>query len=138
MLVYQVVLPGSLVPVALQSLHNDITGGHLGVDRLREKVRVRFFWPGWGNEIEQWVRQCEACNMYKTTGTAPRAPMCRVQAFRPFEKVGIDLIGLLPIILNGHHHIMVIVDYFSKWAEAFPIPDKESSTATKILVEPFI
>ncbi|XP_064383396.1 uncharacterized protein LOC135332020 [Halichondria panicea] len=39
-------------------------------------------------------------------------------------QVGIDLIGPLPITPNGSKYVVTLVDYFSKWAEAAPLPDK--------------
>ena len=38
----QVVLPKSLVPKVLRQLHNSVTGGHLGIQKLQAKVKDRF------------------------------------------------------------------------------------------------
>ena len=32
-------------------------------------------------------------------------------------------------------HILVLMDHFTKWCEAFPTPDQKASTVTKILVD---
>lgn len=47
---------GSLVPKVLAQLHDDTTGGHLGVQKLQGKVKDRFYWPGWFSDVKQWVR----------------------------------------------------------------------------------
>ena len=39
-------------------------------------------------------------------------------------QVGIDLIGPLPTTSNGNKYVVTLVDYFSKWPEASPLPDK--------------
>lgn len=39
-------------------------------------------------------------------------------------QVGIDLIGPLPTTSNGNKYMVTLVDYFSKWPEASPLPDK--------------
>ena len=39
-------------------------------------------------------------------------------------QIGIDLIGPLPVTPSGKKYILTVIDYFSKWAEAFPLPDK--------------
>ena len=36
----------SLVPRILKSIHSSPTGGHLGIFKTVEKVRERFYWPG--------------------------------------------------------------------------------------------
>ena len=39
-------------------------------------------------------------------------------------QVGIDLIGPLPWTEPDNRYIVTLVDYFSKWPEAAPLPDK--------------
>ena len=39
-------------------------------------------------------------------------------------QVVIDLIGPLPTTSNGNKYMVTLVDYFSKWPEASPLPDK--------------
>ena len=41
-------------------------------------------------------------------------------------QIGIDLIGPLPESQAGNKYILTVIDYFSKWAEAFPLPDKSA------------
>ncbi|MCH8070039.1 MAG: transposase family protein, partial [Candidatus Marinimicrobia bacterium] len=45
---------------------------------------------------------------------------------QPWKRIGLDLMGPLPRTEQGYRHIMVIVDYFSKWVEAFPLRTKSS------------
>lgn len=39
-------------------------------------------------------------------------------------QVGMDLIGPMPETPRGNKYIITLTDYFSKWAEAAPLPDK--------------
>eukprot|EP00731_Ephydatia_muelleri_P028242 Em0019g1115a len=41
-----------------------------------------------------------------------------------WHKVGIDLIGPLPLIAKGNKYIVTLLDYFNKWPEASPLPNK--------------
>jgi hypothetical protein len=52
----QLVVPCSHIMIILQQLHND--SGHLAVHRTTEKVKERFYWPGYETDIECWVREC--------------------------------------------------------------------------------
>lgn len=53
----------------------------------------------------------------------------------PWERVGVDFLGPLPITKQGNRYIMVCIDYLSKWVEAFPVPDQTARTTAKVLLE---
>jgi hypothetical protein len=41
------------------------------------------------------------------------------------ERVALDLIGPLPLSHKGNKYVLIVSDYFTKWAEDYPIPDWE-------------
>ena len=43
----------------------------------------------------------------------------------PFERIAIDIAGPFPVTDDGNEHIMVVGDYFTKWVEAYAIPNQE-------------
>ena len=45
-----------------------------------------------------------------------------------------DIMGPLLISECGSRYMLVIVDYFTKWAEAFPLPDQEAETVADVFV----
>ena len=49
----------------------------------------------------------------------------------------IDLIGPLPTTSNSNKYMMTLVGYFSKWLEAFPLPDKSAFGIAMFLFELF-
>ncbi|KAL7841546.1 hypothetical protein SRHO_G00252370 [Serrasalmus rhombeus] len=134
----RVVVPKELVPELLKNLHNTKTGGHLRVNKLKEKVRIRFFWPGWAHDVTEWCMKCELCAVYKSSGPEPRAPLHPIRATYPFERVGIDIVGPLPITPRENQYILVVADYFSKWCEAFALKNQEADTVARVVVEQFI
>ena len=52
-------------------------------------------------------------------------------------QVGIDMIGPLPLTKKGNRYIVTLVDYFSKWPEAAPLPDKTAPGVALFLYELF-
>ena len=46
----------------------------------------------------------------------------------PLERVVIDIVGPLPVTYDGIEYIMVLCDYFSKWVEAYAIPNHTAQT----------
>ena len=56
----QVVLPRTLVPKVLAQLHNAVTAGHLGVQKLQAKVKDRFYWLGWFGDVKRGSLDCSS------------------------------------------------------------------------------
>ena len=42
----------------------------------------------------------------------------------PNGRVGVDIIEVLPTTPGGNRFVMVVVDYFTKWLEAYAIPNQ--------------
>ena len=56
----------------------------------------------------------------------------------PLQLVAVDIMGPLPETSNGNKYILVAEDYFTRWLEAWPIPNQETKTvAEKLLNEMF-
>lgn len=64
--------------------------------------------------------------MFKPTNLGSAKEMMSVIAPYPFAQWGIDLVGALKKRTNQKTHILVVVDYFTKWAEVEAL----SSTTT--------
>ena len=56
----------------------------------------------------------------------------------PFERIAIDIAGPFPVTKDGNKYILVAMDYFSKWPEAYAIPNQESVTVAQVLVDNLI
>ena len=50
-----------------------------------------------------------------------------------WHQVGMDLIGPLKETPRGNKYIVTLTDYFSKWAEAAPLPDKCALGVSKFI-----
>ena len=53
----------------------------------------------------------------------------------PYERWYIDLTGPHPMSDRGSVYILTCLDSFTKWAEAFPLRNKEAETVAKVLVQ---
>ncbi|GBM29862.1 Retrovirus-related Pol polyprotein from transposon 412 [Araneus ventricosus] len=48
--------------------------------------------------------------------------------------MSLDILGPFPVTTKGNRYVLVLMDYFTKWPEAIPIPDQEASTVAEELV----
>jgi len=44
----------------------------------------------------------------------------------PLDVVAVDILSGLPLTPDGMKYILVLTDYFTKWACAFSLPDAEA------------
>uniref|UniRef100_A0A8C0XU21 Integrase catalytic domain-containing protein n=1 Tax=Cyprinus carpio carpio TaxID=630221 RepID=A0A8C0XU21_CYPCA len=98
----------------------------------------RFYWLGWFGDVKRWCRECVDCGSRKAVGKQWRAPLQSVVTSRPYERVAVDILGPLPETPKENKYIVVIGDYFSRWTEAFPLPNQEAETVAKLLVEQWV
>ncbi|BHF69465.1 hypothetical protein SprV_0301251000 [Sparganum proliferum] len=113
------VVPGCLIESVLAELHAEL--GHCGQKRTELAARARFWWPQLRASTYHFCQSCDTCASFKSAVPAPRAPMQPMTTGFPGERVGLDIIGPLPISVRGYEYILVMVDYFTKWVEAVPL-----------------
>ena len=65
-------------------------------------------------------------------------PRREVRFWCAFGKVGLRYSGPLPISDLGNKYLLIVEDYFSKWTEAYPIPNQEVKTVADVLVHEFV
>ena len=131
----QMLVPPAYRQEILQQAHQKFTGGHMGELRTLEQVRRRGYWPGWAADTRRFCRRCPECSSYKR-GTAPKqGQLQKMTVGMPWERIGVDITGPHPKSRNGYKYILTVTDYFSKWADAFPIRNQEAITVAKVLVD---
>uniref|UniRef100_A0A3B1J0Y6 Integrase catalytic domain-containing protein n=1 Tax=Astyanax mexicanus TaxID=7994 RepID=A0A3B1J0Y6_ASTMX len=53
------------------------------------------------------------------------------------EWVAVDVLGPFPVTDSGNRFVLVAMDYFTKWPEAYAVPDQGAVTTADILVREF-
>ena len=111
----QLVLPASLVHDVLTGVHNSPAGGHMGVKKTLEKIRLRFYWPWQRKVVEQWCNRCQLCNSRKSPIKACAPMQLGTDMSRPMQRIAMDFVGPFPETRRGNRYILVIGDYFHYW-----------------------
>ena len=105
----RLVIPKAIRRQVFHLIHDDMTGGHLGVVRTREQLQRRVYWPGWSKDVDLFRKTCEPCARFHR-GKAPKQGMLHpMVASLVWETIGIDLTGPHPRSANGYVYILTVV-----------------------------
>ena len=92
--------------------------GHQGIDKVQQRILHRFDWPGLRKACERWVNACLACLQVKEPRKM-KFPLKSVESSEFNEVVQIDHQKIC-MTESGYNQILVIIDHFTKLAEAVP------------------
>uniref|UniRef100_A0A9J8D001 Gypsy retrotransposon integrase-like protein 1 n=1 Tax=Cyprinus carpio carpio TaxID=630221 RepID=A0A9J8D001_CYPCA len=129
------VVPRAKTETILELAHSHPMAGHLAAANTTQRIRDRFHWPGLEAEVKRFCQACPTCQATspRTPPPSPLIPLPIIEV--PFERIGMDIVGPLPKSARGHEHILVIVDYATRYPEAVPL---RKATAKSIAQELFL
>ncbi|GFW26885.1 retrovirus-related Pol polyprotein from transposon 412 [Trichonephila clavipes] len=84
-----------------------------------QKVRERFYWNNSRCDVKKCCRICDPCAARKGPKKRTRGRLQLYNVGAPFERIAFDILGLLPRSSEGNNNILVVMDYFTKWSEAY-------------------
>ena len=134
----RIVLPEPLVKPALQRLHDGVEGSHLGQLKTLRKVQARFWRPGLAKTVKDYCAACLTCAACKPPRKTPKAPLRPIPSSYPFQRLHIDIIGPLPRTKRGNRYILTVQCSFTKWVEAYAIPNQRAKTCARVLVDNWV
>ena len=81
-------------------------------------------------DVEEYCRQCPTCQQSKLN-MPQHAPLKNIPIGQPWQMIAVDILKV-PLSTNHNRYLLVIQDYFTKWANGIPLPDQ---TAPRITAE---
>ncbi|XP_069814013.1 protein NYNRIN-like [Dendropsophus ebraccatus] len=129
----RVCLPRSLYPMMAQAAHGPT---HLSKNAMCALIDRQWFAPGFTTIAAKLAQSCLTCAQYNT-GSVVKVPQKHTpKALYPFQRLQIDFIQLPKV--STYEYVLVCVDLFSGWVEAFPMARANAKqTARKLMSEIF-
>ena len=130
---------GIVVPVALRNqvirqYHNPVFAGHQGSKRTQNHLKMKYFWPTLGKDVEEYIQKCDSCAKMKG-GRTPLAPLGELpETTEPMQVTSIDICGPYPMSSRQNRYLLTFIDHFSRYPEAIPIPSQDTETVARALV----
>ena len=82
-------------------------------------------------DVDAYCRQCTMCQQAPT-----RAPLTNIPIGQPWEMIAVDILEV-PVSCQNNRYLLVVQDYFTKWATAIALPDQTAVRITRELVKLF-
>ena len=134
--IWKLVVPQVYRQIVLELLHDAPMAGHFGLKRSASRlITAPVWWVGCQTEMKDYVRKCDLCLRTKPVTKRAKAKMRSFQAGEPMERVAVDILGPIARTERDNLYVVVLVDYFTKWVEIFPLPNHKAVTVAKCLVE---
>ncbi|UYV62531.1 hypothetical protein LAZ67_2000954, partial [Cordylochernes scorpioides] len=120
----------------MKEYHNHMSNGHLGVARTMYRIKSKYFWPSMLKDVSEFVKTCHLCQSRKGSNQLPSGLLQPIPpANFPFERIGIDFVGPLPSTKNRKKWIIVLTDYYTRYAETRAVSEATVKEVSKFLVE---
>ena len=129
-------VPNKLREFILSEFHKI---GHLGFNKMYERISQNYVWNGMKNDIKIYVSNCHSCNVSKrsinTTKNYGFLQSIDTTNLSPFEKVGFDIYGPLKKSSMGYEYIIIFTDYATRFIIGSPLKNTKSETIANVLMK---
>uniref|UniRef100_A0A674E9Q2 Gypsy retrotransposon integrase-like protein 1 n=1 Tax=Salmo trutta TaxID=8032 RepID=A0A674E9Q2_SALTR len=105
----------------------------LGSQKTLRRLRQGFYWGQHRRDVEDFCRRCDNCTARKGPPGRSHAQLQQFPVGAPMERVGVDVVGPFPTTDSGNRWVLTAMDYFTKWPEAYALPDQEAETIVDAL-----
>ena len=109
--------------VFIKRYHDSVFAGHLGVSLTVCRLLDCVYWLGLREYVRSYLASCSVC-LARKSPCPRRSPMGHVSIGHRWDRVAMDILDMSVSTERGNHYLLVIVDCFSRWTEACPLPNK--------------
>ena len=109
-----------------ESIQTKAQAGHFGRDKCFATLTQCYNFPMIQDRIQMLIKYgkpCQLQNTYKLEKCGQQLQPIKIEP-RGWAQIGVDLIGPLPLSRNNNRYICTVVDYFMKYIETKPLPNK--------------
>ena len=129
------VIPKTMQNKVLKWAHDHPMGGHAGQQKTLFRLSNRVYWASMRKDIFNYVAACGECQKFKYKNMPTATPMQLHEVLEPWHTVGIDIMGPFPVTSRQKRFLLVIVDYFTRWIEVFPMRITTSAEVAEVLID---
>ena len=122
-----IVMPQLYQHEILYRAHDE--SGHQGVGKVLARIQERHTWPGIKRDVVNHIKHCLTCQQTKHPAGNPCYPLQSINSSNFNDLVQFDHLKLCKTT-SGNNGLLVIIDHFTKFAEAIPCAHDEYDAQT--------
>ena len=136
---WRIVIPEKMIPILLQYFHADVNFHHQGINRMEQIIRPRYYWKGLREDIKFTVQQCPHCREARDKlDEKQTGKFIPIEAAYTFEMVCMDIVGPLPVTSSENRYLLTIIDRFTRFTMAIPLPEISATAVARAFVNSWI
>ena len=106
--------------------HDDPLAGHFGIDKTRELIGRKYYWPSLRKDVEAYVKGCNVCLALKAVRHKPYGDLQALPVpTHRWKDLSMDFVTGLPVSTDwkgeSYDSILVIVDRLTKMVHYEPV-----------------
>ena len=136
--VYRILIPERCRDAVFHWCHIHNTAGHFGGQSTVLRAKTKFYYPGMNKDLIIRSKICPNCVAKINKARVKDAVHKPARGGYPGEKLYIDLVGPLTETQDHKKYILTLEDQFTRFVQAYPIPNKESATVPQTLLDRYI
>ena len=131
----QIVLPNDFHKLVYVELHEKM--GHVGVEKVCDLARQRFYWPKMLSDIKHYIKNKCRCMVNKAPNSQEKAALVPIKAQYPFQMVSVDYTQM-DKCKGGYEYALVVTDHFTRFMQVYATKSKSSKAAAEKIFKEFI
>jgi hypothetical protein len=123
----------------LTEVHEGSCGHHIGGKSLaRNFLRAGYFWLTMNKDTTEHVKKFQKYQEHSPISHIPDEDLHSISTPWPFHTWGLDLLGPFTPTRGQFKHLIVVVDYYTKWIELEPLASIASIKAQNFVFRQII
>ena len=136
-----IVVPASLVERIIRYNHEGLGAAHQAAKATAARTLRVFFWVGLKRDVSMYVAVCPVCSKYFRMQKLPRAGLRPMDVGGRGECLAMDIVGgqgSFPQTARANTYILTMIDCFTRFAVAVPLPDQSSESIISAVLGNYI
>lgn len=133
---FVVVLPTVFRMRAVMEAHSGTQGGHFGVNKTLERLKLKFWWPNMKEDVIHAISSCVNCQLAMRDEMKPTATQ-HIEKGGVWQDVALDFMG--PYRVGDRtYSVLVLIDQFSKYVETKVVTNQSAEVIKEFLMDVFM